>query len=195
MPNSHNWKSNSPDLVSVGLVIQEVWNEILILNSHNPYHSHQQPIQVWTGASFTYSLLCYFSSDTQKTQIKKKKKKSWTTESHPGWLHRASGKPAEGFQPWLRWALSRTECSGSAGTRDLWNAHALSKCHLMTFFWRGKALHDQKSEASSSSLATLRGQGLGWRKVCSVLTLMLSSVSIVAWSFPFTLNVQKQPFS
>lgn len=59
------------------------------------------------------------------------------------------------------------------------NTRALCKCYLVIFLQHGKA-RSLSSEPSPSSPTTLGGQDLeGW-KVCGVLTLMLSSVSIVA---------------
>lgn len=59
------------------------------------------------------------------------------------------------------------------------NTRAPCKCYLVIFLQRGKA-RSLSSEPSPSSPTTLGDQDLeGW-KVCGVLTLMLSSVSIVA---------------
>lgn len=118
LPNSHdNWKPNSLNLVSVGLVIQEVKSGMryypwLVMNPVAPtshrFTCAEEPGQVWPGL-----LLQLWYSENNHVQStfweEKKKKPNKATESHPGWL---------------QGVLSRTELSGWA-TPSARLAHAV----------------------------------------------------------------------
>lgn len=126
---------------------------------------------------------------------------SSATDSHPdGFRSKKSPllKAPPGFTS--RPGLQAGHTVGMAGQAGLWEADTLVQVLPGDSVSGKKKALGVETEGSSGPFcllthlcAEVKAQTL--RSLCGTLTLMLSSVSMAAWSFPFTLNVQKEPFS